>query len=622
MRAAVGARRPGAVAPAASRCPRCPPALAPRPARLARPRAAPRPFEEPVESGVPQPGLAESLRRLAARAGAAALAAALLATSSPALADDPGGVVLRLPASEDPEIYQVQQTLFEAWSIVGDSFVDETFNGTYWPDALKAHMLAAYAAPNGPAAFAEIGAMLDQLGDPYTRVIPPSEYADFRVSSDGELQGVGLLIANEPVHNHLLVLSAIKGGPADRAGITSGDEVISINDQPTDGWTGDMAAHILRGKGGTEVRVKFARRTDGIPGVPGRPEPPLADAATVREVRLRRERLALSPLYYTALNAPELVDGGSGARGARGLTLAAAPAAPAPAAPRAPAGAALPGGGAAAAGPVSAERLGYLRLTSFSQNAADDMARAIRELEAQGVAGYILDLRDNPGGLVKSGIDIARLLLDGHPTLFAISGRDGEPVQQVTLGQDGDPGSPAASSALTRRPLAVLVNGRSASASEILSGALHDNGRATLVGDGRTYGKGRIQSVYELRDGSALFVTVAKYVTPDGTVIDHAGLEPDAACGPTPGAARRGGPRGASAASAASAAAAQGDDPLAGLSAFLPGMPVGVGGESALADALEHDRCVLTAARLLHDKAAVVAATAKLAAALPSSSSF
>jgi hypothetical protein len=82
-----------------------------------------------------------------------------------------------------------------------------------------------------------------------------------------------------------------------------------------------------------------------------------------------------------------------------------------------------------AAGPT--EKLGYLRLSSFSSNAADDMHRAIAELEKSGVTGYILDLRDNPGGLVKSGIDIARLLLDGHPTLFAITGRDGEPLQEV-----------------------------------------------------------------------------------------------------------------------------------------------------------------------------------------------
>lgn len=100
--------------------------------------------------------------------------------------------------------------------VTGDSFVDDQFNNHNWPEELKSHMTAAYNSADGTKAYAEISSMLEDLGDPYTRVIPPKEYADFRVSSDGELQGVGLLIANQPVNNHLLVLSAIKGGPADR----------------------------------------------------------------------------------------------------------------------------------------------------------------------------------------------------------------------------------------------------------------------------------------------------------------------------------------------------------------------------------------------------------------------
>lgn len=94
--------------------------------------------------------------------------------------------------------------------------MDDNFNHHSWPEELKSHMMAAYNSKNGGAAYQEITKMLEDLGDPYTRIIPPKEYADFRVSSDGELQGVGLLIANQPVNNHLLVLSAIKGGPADR----------------------------------------------------------------------------------------------------------------------------------------------------------------------------------------------------------------------------------------------------------------------------------------------------------------------------------------------------------------------------------------------------------------------
>lgn len=109
------------------------------------------------------------------------------------------------------------------------------------------------------------------------------EYAQFRVSAEGELQGVGLLIANEPtVNGHLLVLAPIEGGPADRAGVLPGDEVVTINGQSMEGWSGEQAARVLRGKGGTEVRVKLVRRTEGIPGVPGRPEPPPKDEYKVR----------------------------------------------------------------------------------------------------------------------------------------------------------------------------------------------------------------------------------------------------------------------------------------------------------------------------------------------------
>ncbi|WIA14626.1 hypothetical protein OEZ85_003131 [Tetradesmus obliquus] len=570
------------------------------------------------------------------KAAAVGVAASLLLSSPAAAEDAPGGrTLLRLPASDDSEVFQAQQTLLEAWSIVGDSFVDDSFNGHYWPDELKQHMLAAFASKDGRAAFHEIETMLGELGDPYTRIIHANEYADFRVSSDGELQGVGLLIANEPYNNHLLVLSAIKGGPADRAGMTTGDEVISINDQPIEGWTGDMAAKLLRGKGGTEVRVRFARRTDGIPGVPGRPEPPLESLETVKEVKLRREKVALSPLYYTALQVPEL-----GTPSSLGITLAAAPPAPqlssssaaapagklsssaftsssssrsiasspaaALAAPQQPQWAADRSSMSDTAAPGPAEqRLGYLRLSSFSSNAADDMHRAIAELERSGVAGYILDLRDNPGGLVKSGIDIARLLLDGHPTLFAITGRDGEPLQEVTLGSDEDdaPGPAAAAEALTHRPLVVLVNKGSASASEILSGALHDNQRAMIIGDTPTYGKGRIQSVYELHDGSALFVTVAKYVTPAGTQIDTKGIRPDSSCSVSP------------------SSNADEDNPFKDgtLAAFIPGLSIGPSSEEQLAASLANDKCVLTAASVIQQKAGMARATSRLAAQLPRS---
>lgn len=207
---------------------------------------------------------------------------------------------MRLPASADPEIFAAQQTMIEAWSVVRDNFVDDSKTGGFWEDALKRHLTAAYRAPDARAAFGEIGTMLQALGDPYTRILPPAEYDAFRVASDGEVHGVGLLIANDPTGDgHLRVLAPLAGGPADRAGIRPGDELVAIDGQPLRGVTSERASSLLRGSGGTEVRVRLVRRSDGIPGVPGRPEPAPQAATTTREVRLRREPIALSPLFYT-----------------------------------------------------------------------------------------------------------------------------------------------------------------------------------------------------------------------------------------------------------------------------------------------------------------------------------
>ncbi|WOD38367.1 carboxyl-terminal processing protease CtpC [Nodosilinea sp. E11] len=166
------------------------------------------------------------------------------------------------------------------------------------------------------------------------------------------------------------------------------------------------------------------------------------------------------------------------------------------------------------AGPEGA--VGYIRLTQFSANAATEMSEAIADLESQGVTGYILDLRSNPGGLLYSSIDIARMWLDSG-TIVSTVNRQGV-VDEET----------ANSRALTDKPLVVLVDGGSASASEILSGALRDNERAVLVGT-RTFGKGLVQSVRSLGDGSGVAITVAKYLTPNGTDINKSGINPDIA---------------------------------------------------------------------------------------------
>jgi len=159
-------------------------------------------------------------------------------------------------------------------------------------------------------------------------------------------------------------------------------------------------------------------------------------------------------------------------------------------------------------------KVGYIRLNQFSANASSEMRAAIQDLETQGVVGYILDLRSNPGGLLNASIEIARMWL-----------QDGTIVSTVNRRGVTDRES-ANRRALTDLPLVVLVDGGSASASEILSGALQDNKRAKLVGT-KTFGKGLVQSVRGLGDGSGVAVTIAKYLTPSGRDINKYGIEPD-----------------------------------------------------------------------------------------------
>ena len=160
------------------------------------------------------------------------------------------------------------------------------------------------------------------------------------------------------------------------------------------------------------------------------------------------------------------------------------------------------------------QKVGYIRLKQFNANAAKEMRQAAKSLEEQGAEGYVLDLRGNPGGLLEASIDIARQWLNEG---IIVSTRTREGIRDVRR---------ATGSAITDKPLVVLIDQGSASASEILSGSLQDNSRAELVGQ-KTFGKGLVQAVRGLSDGSGLTVTIAKYLTPKGTDIHKNGIEPD-----------------------------------------------------------------------------------------------
>jgi len=159
-------------------------------------------------------------------------------------------------------------------------------------------------------------------------------------------------------------------------------------------------------------------------------------------------------------------------------------------------------------------RIGYISLNEFSAHAPEQMQKAIKNLDQQKANGYVLDLRGNPGGLLNASVEIAQMWID-----------NGLIVRTVDR-KGGDQKFSANKTALTKLPLVVLVDGNSASASEILTGALKDNKRATVIGS-KTFGKAVVQSVHSLSDGSGLAVTIQHYYPPNGEDINHKGIEPD-----------------------------------------------------------------------------------------------
>jgi carboxyl-terminal processing protease len=303
---------------------------------------------------------------------------------------------------------------------------------------------------NRDETYRAIRTMLGSLDDPYTRLLPPEQYRSLQTSTSGELTGVGLQITKDDKPGWLRVIAPIEGSPAERAGIQPKDIVLEIDGADTTELTLDEAAARMRGQQGTTVTLKLRHGQE----------------AEAQMVSLTRQVITLDPVYADLRTTK------------RGRSI------------------------------------GYLRLTQFNGNAAESLAHAIRTLEDAGAEGYVLDLRNNPGGLLQAGIEIARMWLPAGTIVFTVS------RQGILDSFD------AYGSALTDAPLVVLVNEGTASASEILAGALQDNGRAQLVGS-TTFGKGLIQSLFDLSDGSGLAVTVAKYETPDHHDINRLGITPD-----------------------------------------------------------------------------------------------
>ncbi|MBF2027306.1 MAG: PDZ domain-containing protein [Oscillatoriales cyanobacterium C42_A2020_001] len=346
-----------------------------------------------------------------------------------------------------------QRLVAEVWRLVDRAYVDDTFNHQNW--WLVRQKALKQPLNDKDQAYAAIQQMLASLDDPFTRLLKPDQYRSLQTNTSGELTGVGLQIALDGDTGELKVIAPIAGSPADQAGIRPADTILKIDGTPTTGLSLDEAAERMRGPVGSRVKLTIRR-----------------DSEELADLDVVRDRIELNPVYAD-LRLQSVGESNNIQR-----------------------------------------KIGYIRLSQFNANASTEVNHAIQRLEKQGAEAYVLDLRSNPGGLLQSGIEIARLWLDEGTIVY-------------TVNRQGIEGSfEATGQALTKDPLVVLVNQGTASASEILAGALKDNGRATIVGE-RTFGKGLIQSLFDLSDGSGLAVTVAKYETPGHIDINKQGIKPD-----------------------------------------------------------------------------------------------
>ncbi|GAV62212.1 PDZ domain-containing protein/Peptidase_S41 domain-containing protein [Cephalotus follicularis] len=345
----------------------------------------------------------------------------------------------------------------EAWRTIDRAYIDKTFNGHSW-FRYRENVLRNEPMNTREETYNAIRKMLATLDDPFTRFLEPEKFKSLRSGTQGALTGVGLSIgyptAVDGSTSGLVVISASPGGPASRAGILSGDIIMEINNTSTENMGIYDAAERLQGSEGSPVELT------------------VQSGSEIKHFALTRERVSLNPVKARLCEVP-----GMG---------------------------------------KESYRIGYIKLSSFNQNASDAVKETINTLKSNGVNAFVLDLRDNSGGLFPEGIEIAKIWLKKGVIVYVCDNRG---VRDI---YDTDGSSAIAAS----EPLAVLVNKGTASASEILAGALKDNNRAVLFGE-PTFGKGKIQSVFQLSDGSGLAVTVARYETPAHTDINKVGVIPD-----------------------------------------------------------------------------------------------
>jgi carboxyl-terminal processing protease len=297
--------------------------------------------------------------------------------------------------------------------------------------------------------------------DPFSQFLEPEMNREMKTETEGQFGGVGLRLNMK--EEWLTVLTPMPGSPAYRLGILPNDRIAEIDGASMKDIDMEDALKRMRGAPGTKVKVKIFRG-------------PAEDGEAAwkpKEYEITRELVKIESVVSRKLDSG----------------------------------------------------VGYVRIIEFSAKTADDLADALKRLTKDGATSLVLDLRNNPGGLLSAAVETSSLFLGGGKLIVYTQGRKPESRQDFTAG---------AKAPYETLPLVILINGGSASASEIFSGAMQDHKRAVVVGQ-RSYGKASVQSLIPLPDGSGLRLTVAHYFTPAGRMIHRDaknknwGISPDIA---------------------------------------------------------------------------------------------
>ena len=296
--------------------------------------------------------------------------------------------------------------------------------------------------------------MLSSL-DPHSQFMDPDDFRDMQDDTRSRFNGLGIEVS---MKNGLpTVITAMEDTPAAKAGILSGDQILRINGISTERMDLQDAINVLRGPAGAKLTLTLLRPS----------------TKEIKEYTLQRAEIKIQSVKGARLLDPELT------------------------------------------GPY---KIGYVRLVQFNEPTADELAKALDELQKQGMLALVLDLRNNPGGLLNSAVDVCAQFLPPNTKVVSTQGR--------VASQQHDYSTSGAKKERPSFPMVVLINEGSASGAEIVAGALKDLHRAVLVGE-TTFGKGSVQNVMQLPDGSAVRFTTAKYYTPSKQVIQGNGVAPN-----------------------------------------------------------------------------------------------